>query len=153
MWERLQTWFVGDAARHLTGFRFEFNVPAPAAVCAILLLGAVFAASYRYWPRLARMPRPARIACVALRAAIVFLVLFMLLDPCIVGERSKPGEHYVLQLFDDSRSMRIVGEEGLSRGERLKQKLADARADYEEKLKTKYQLASYRFGESTERIN
>ena len=87
---------------------------------------------------------------VVLRTASVALAVFLALDPSIVANRVIPGEQVVILLFDDSQSMRIVGEDRLSRGERLLRAYNTAGESFESTLKRKHQVARYRLGTSIE---
>ena len=60
------------------------------------------------------------------------------------------GEQFVALLFDDSLSMRIGGQEGLSRGNRLLEAYAAAEDDFEGRLKRRHQVVRYRVGETAE---
>lgn len=152
MGERLNAWLMGEAAKGLDAIRFDFDSPIPVWLgWTLVLLGGGLVGAY-CWRRLSRMPPRPRGTTAALRGLAIALAVFMLLDPCLVGSRVKPGEHYVALLFDDSRSMKIVGDDGLSREERVRKAYEAARPSFEEKLRRKFRLASYRFGSGAERI-
>jgi uncharacterized membrane protein len=80
----------------------------------------------------------------------VALAIFLALDPSIIANRVIPGEQVVVLLFDDSQSMRIVGEDRLSRGQRLVSAYRTAGEAFENTLKRKHQVARYRLGASIE---
>ncbi len=143
---------TGIPEQALTDLRFDFG--APVSVVAGFLLVAVLAVVTlcMYWPRLRRLSRASRVLVVLLRSVIVALTVFMLLDPCIVKVLISPGENFVLLLFDDSKSMQVAGENGLTRGVQLQNTYATAGADMEKELSQKFQLLRYRLGDSAERI-
>lgn len=131
---------------------FEFGVPIAAqAACLLLALAGAVGWAF-WWPRLRTLPPAVRRALTALRIASLLLLLLLLLDPTLVSRGTRAGEDYVVLLFDDSRSMRIAGQDGLSRGERLRQAYAAARAGFEGKLRTTHHLAAYRFGPAVTRL-
>jgi uncharacterized membrane protein len=105
-----------------------------------------------FWPKLSRLRLPLRVLLVAFRAAAVILILFLLLDPCVTGRRSRHTERAVLLLFDDSKSMQIAGPDGQTRGQHLLARYEAAHGELEKKLRDKCQLILCRFGESLERI-
>lgn len=152
MLESLKSWLAGDAPVEAGSTRFEFGVPLPAALGVLLIIALAVAAAIYTWRRLGKLNSPPRTAVTTLRAAALALAFFMLLDPCIVGEKIKPGKHFVVSLFDDSKSMRIIGDDGLSRGQRLQKTYETAGPELEKALKQRYQLADYRFGSGVERI-
>lgn len=153
MWEDLKARVVGDAAPELASLRFEFNAPFGTAICVALVIAAGLAVGVYYWRHLKKLTLAPRIVLVGMRAAMVALALFLLLDPCIVGDRFKPGEHYVTLLFDNSKSMEITGMDGLSRAGRLMSAYGASDSDFEQALRRKYQVALYQFGANLERID
>ena len=148
MLERLTVWLAGERAEDLIPSHFSFNAGLSLYVCvALLLLLSAGIAAY-YLRRLAGMAWPMRTFLVALRTASVALAVFLALDPSIVAKRVIPGEQVVVLLFDDSQSMRIVGQDSLSRGERLLSAYETAGEAFENTLKRKHQVARYRLGAS-----
>lgn len=143
---RITHWLVGSQAENLVPSHFGFDVPIHPYLCLMLLIAMGAGMGLYYWPKLGATERRYRATLVALRVGVVMLVLFLLLDPAIVARKVKPGEQFVILLFDDSKSMRIRGEDGLSRGERLVNTYEAAREDFEAKLSAKHQLARYRVG-------
>ena len=152
MLKRLTSWLAGDGAEDLVPSHFGFSVPIPLFVCLFLLAVAAVAVAALYWRRLGGLDTPLRTFLVFTRTATITLLLFLALDPSIVAQRIRPGEQFVILLFDDSQSMRLVGEDGLSRGERLKEAYEAAHQDFEGYLSRRHQLARYRLGVSIEPI-
>jgi len=153
MWDGLKQWFVPRGAEELVAVRFEFNVPLGLTLSLVLLVAAGLVTFHLYRPGPVRMPRMARLPLVALRTAVFLLVLLMLLDPCIVGSLVRPGERFVILLFDDSKSMQIAGGDRLSRGEQLLNAYQTDGFSFERELAKKFQIVRYRFGNGVERIN
>ena len=133
-------------------FSFEFGAPLGIGVAVLLLIAAAVAVVLFWRPRLAELAPGRRRALIFLRAATLVLLLFMLFDPRLVGRHVAQGEDFVLVLFDDSRSMRIAGDDGVSRGDRLLHAWQASRPDFEERLRREHQLAIYRFGRVPSRL-
>ncbi len=150
MLDRLTGWLAGDAAENLIPRYFGFNAPMGLMVCAALLLLTGAGVAWYYWHKLEGLGRRRRIALVCLRTIVIVLALFLVLDPVVVAQHVKPGEQFIALLFDDSLSMRIGGQEGLSRGTRLLDAYAAAEEDFEARLKRRHQIVRYRVGETTE---
>jgi uncharacterized membrane protein len=153
MWENVKAWFLNDTVDEIATIRFEFGAPLGVTLGLILIVVAGIVAVRLYWPRLARLPRPARAMLVTLRTAVILLALFMLLDPCIVGDLVRPGEQFLILLFDDSKSMKIAGEDGLSRGDGLLKAYQSGDSRFENELEETFRLLRYRFGTDIERID
>lgn len=152
MWETLKSWLALEGIDGLVGLRFEFGHLAPPWLGAVAV-AAVGVGAAAYWSRrIRRLPRAARIGLASMRGAALALALFLALDPCLVGQHPIPSEDYVVFLFDDSKSMRVKSEGGRTRGERVVNAFESARAQLEEQLKQRHQLAYYRFGETPERL-
>jgi len=149
----VKEWFVPHAVRELVALRFEFNVPLGLTLSLVLLAAAGLVTYRLYRPGPERIPHVTRLLLVALRTAAFLLVLLMLLDPCIVGSLVKPGERFVILLFDDSKSMQIAGQDGLSRSEQLLEMYQSDGFSFEKQLAEKFQVVRYRLGNSVERIN
>lgn len=136
----------GLPGAELEGHRFAFGAPVGVAAGFLILLALAIAVGVRHSARLPRLPSGSRALAACLRAFAFALIAFMLLDPCIVARRIRPGDQYVVMLFDDSRSMRVEAEDGRSRGLRVQTAWDAARADLEERIGRKFRIASHRFG-------
>ncbi len=150
MLERLTEWLAGSGADDLTPTRFGFNAPLPWFACLLLIAAAGVGMAVYYWRRLDGLEKRLRVFLVCLRVAVIVLVLFIALDPSVVAERFRPGEQFVLLLFDDSQSMKIEGQSGQSRGERLLESYGAVSAEFEGSLRRKHQVARYRLGAGIE---
>ena len=148
----LDRWISGFTAPW-SSYHFEMNSPL-ATVPTLLIVAAVGCAVFAVYLHLLRnLPRTYRISLAAMRALLVVMILFFALDPCFVGNLIKPGEQYVALLFDDSKSMQVAGDDGRTRGENLRAAYQAAKLSFEDPLRLKFQIASYRFGDSLERIS
>ena len=88
---------------------------------------------------------------IGLRAVALTLVLFLLLGPALVAQRLEPGTHFVPVLFDDSRSMTVPEYDGQARAERFVKVYQSS--DFERVLTQSHQVARFRFGSTTARVN
>ncbi len=138
---------AGDRAAVYRDARFAFDVAGPVA---LFLLGVVFCASVWFWHR--QLPALSkRWTLIGLRALAVTLALFLSLGPVLVARRLEPGTHFVPVLFDDSRSMTLPENDGQTRAERFV-RVYDESA-FEHAVARSHQLARFRFGGRTARVN
>ncbi len=150
MLNALLNWLSGGREREYGSVWFEFNTPFGIPT-AIVILAVVFCGGALYWwLRLERVSGRWRWGLAGLRAGALTLVLFMLLDPALVGRRNEPGKQFVLVLVDDSRSMGVSGGDGKTRGERFLD--AYGASGFEEALRKSHQVALFRFGAHPERL-
>jgi uncharacterized membrane protein len=152
MWESIKARLAGGASDQLSGLRFEFGVPVPAAPAVIAIVVLAVIAAVFWWRRLSNVRGAARPALVAFRAIALLIALFLALDPCIVGQLPVPNEDYVVILMDNSKSMQVKGADDLSRGDRVRNAYAEARPTFESKLKQRHQLAYYSVGAGIDRL-
>ena len=136
---------AGDRAVAYRDVRFALDVAWPVA---LVLLGVVFCAGVGFWHR--RRPALSKVL-IGLRALALTLVLFLLLGPALVAQRLEPGTHFVPVLFDDSRSMTVSENGGQTRAERFVE--AYQASDFERVLTQSHQVARFRFGSTTARVN
>ncbi len=136
---------AGERAAAYRDVRFALDVAWPVA---LVLLGVVFCVSVVFWHR--RRPALSKVL-IGLRALSLALVLFLLLGPALVAQRLEPGTHFVPVLFDDSRSMTVPENGGETRAERFVQ--AYQSSDFERVLTQSHQVARFRFGSTTARVN
>ncbi len=136
---------AGDRAVAYRDVRFVLDVAWPVA---LVLLGVVFCAGVGFWHR--RRPALSKVL-IGLRALALTLVLFLLLGPALVARKLEPGTHFVPVLFDDSRSMTVSENGGQTRAERFVE--AYQASDFERVLTQSHQVARFRFGSTTARVN
>ena len=140
----LQLW-VGERAAAYRDAWFVLDIAWPVAG---VLLGTVFCASAWFWHR--RLPAFPK-ALIGVRALALTLVLFLFLGPVLVAQRLEPGTHFVPVLFDDSRSMTVPERDRQTRAERFVQ--AYRESGFERALARTHQVARFRFGKRTARVN
>lgn len=149
----IKSYIAGAPAEDAIGVHFAFNSPLGLFPAIGLLVIVAVGTMYFYRRGLGRrVPRSHGILLTALRTATVTLVLFLFLDPCLVGERIHPGEEVVALLFDDSRSMQVAGPEGRTRGNRLQEAYKETGETFENQLSERFSLVRYAFGLGAERI-
>ncbi|MCZ6633315.1 MAG: glutamine amidotransferase [bacterium] len=152
MFETLLTWLPGGTDKVYQSVWFEFHVPfgllaAISLLIFVFALGAVF-----WWSRLKQVRGWRRGGLTAMRVGGLALVLFLVLDPSLVGRRSEPGKHFVLVLVDDSKSMQVPGGDGRHRGERFLDAYTAMDSRFEETLRQSHQVVLFRFGKDLERL-
>ncbi|RJP19001.1 MAG: hypothetical protein C4527_27700 [Candidatus Omnitrophota bacterium] len=143
-------WMAGSRIDELVDTHFIVNAPLGIfTYLMVVVVGGLLLFLY-YRPRLTGLKPAMRVWLMVSRAAIFGILFLLLLDVCLVGYRIEPGDRYVILLFDDSKSMRVFGDDGRSRGERLLDVYENSKSAFEERLQKKFKLARYRFGESLE---
>lgn len=147
------SWLGGEKAASLANLRLEFGVPITLTMGFMILLLVGVALGWFYLTRLTNITGGVRWAMVIMRMFAWMLVVFLVLNPALVGEKFDPGQNYLLMLFDDSRSMRIPMTPGMSRGQALREAYAQASSQFETVLRQRYALAKYRFGERLQRMD
>ena len=152
MLRTLIDYMAGGQAEDLVPVTFVFNVQIPFFLCVLLLAGAGIATGMYYWRQLHRLSPVVRGLLVAMRVVVIVLVLGLVLDPSIVAQHVRPGEQIVALLFDDSLSMRIGAENGVSRGDRLVDRYTASMEAFEDTLRRKHQIVKYRVGGTIEPI-
>jgi len=153
MWEFVKTWIAGDAAPETVSLHFAFDNPLGPGASLLLLASAAVVAGVLYWRRVRRTGSRIRGLLTALRVSTVGLALFLLLNPSLIGERQRTVDQVVAILFDDSKSMQIVGEDSLSRGDRMNALYASNSRSFESALRKRFHVARYGFGPRAERID
>jgi hypothetical protein len=144
---------AGNATDELTGLHLSFHPLLHPAMAAILLLGVAIGLYSYYWPTLHALDRRKQIFLFCLRTVILFLILTLLFDPCLVGHVMKPNEQSILLLFDDSESMTVQDVAGTPRSQQLIKAYTEPVINFEEQLQKKFTLQRFRFGETVEAIH
>lgn len=152
MGETFLTWLVGDGAKGVTETHFVFDSPLGTLGGLIFLVLITVLVALLYPKRLAGFDQRKRRLITALRTFAVCLAAFLMLNPALEGFRFDPRENYLLLLHDNSASMAIAPQGGISRGKRLQTAYQAALADFEEPLSERFQLAHYSFGTGVQRI-
>jgi hypothetical protein len=123
----------------------RFAPPAGVAVAAVLAVVAVAAAviAYRRAPR--RLSTRDRVVLVALRSALVLLLLVCLLRPMLVLRAAVPHRNVVAVLLDDSRSMRIADFNGQPRASYAQAEFGDPATGLRQQLGERFSVRTFRF--------
>ena len=110
--------------------RFGFDVrPGALLLVLIFLLAAVFVYFIYLRPRI-RLPKRTTATLVALRAALLSLMIVLLLRPVVVVSSVIPRSSYVAVVVDDSLSMKLHDAPGgATRLDAIKQTLLNATPD------------------------
>ena len=120
----------------------------------MVVLGAAAAALYVLWTyrQLSGAARRDRVLLLAVRVAMVVLVLFALLRPMLLLKRAVPQQNFVGILVDDSSSMKVADEQSKPRSEYVKDQFGRTDSAMLTALGKRFQLRMYRFSSSAERL-
>ncbi len=123
----------------------RFAPPAGVALAAALAVVAVGATviTYRRAPR--RLTTRDRVVLVALRSALVGLLLVCLLRPMLVLRAAVPHQNVVAVLLDDSRSMRIADLDGQPRASYAQAEFGDPAKGLRQQLGERFSVRTFRF--------
>ncbi len=127
---------------------FRFAPPSGATLAALLAVVAVAATvvTYRRAPR--RLAARDRWVLVALRTALIALLLLCLFRPMLVLRAAVPHQNVVGVLLDDSRSMRIADVNGQPRSTYVQQEFGTAESGLRQALGEKFTVRALRFAGS-----
>lgn len=151
MGDVVTNWLAGGQTEDVAALRFEFGVmPFAPAVLLIALAAALSFVSWWYFLRKVRTRR--RFTLATLRSVALALIVFLILDPTIVGQKLEPSDHYLAVIYDDSESMQIIGPDKKSRAERMKAATSQDEVTFEQSLTRTHQVAKFRAGERLERL-
>jgi uncharacterized membrane protein len=110
--DKLVQFLSGHERAVFTNGQFGFDVRPHPALLALLALALVAFVYFIYVRPRTRLTRPARYSLVALRTALLALLVFLLLRPVVVVPSVIPRSSGVAVLADDSRSMQMPDAEG-----------------------------------------
>jgi len=110
--------------------QFSFGARPSILVLVALAAGLGLLAYFIYASRGVRLAPGWRIGLIALRCALVALILFCVMRPVIVVPSVIPQSSYVSVLMDDSSSMKLPDDGSRSRLETLKQLMSGNSAFY-----------------------
>ena len=117
-------------------------------IAAIGVVGAFALLSYR---NVLRTRGRDRIVLMALRLAVLALVLFCLLRPALVLKAAVPQQNFLGVLVDDSRSLQIADRDGRARSQFVNESIGTDRPLYTA-LSKKFVLRFFRFSSTADRI-
>ena len=131
----------------------QFSLAArPSILLVVVLVVALgLLAYFLYAVPAVRLALRWRVALIALRCALVAVILFCVMRPVIVVPSVIPQSSYVAVLMDDSSSMKLPDESNRTRLDALKQLMSANSAFYTE-LVDKFKLRAYRFAGTADRI-
>src|SRR5205085_2352805 len=131
----------------------QFAFGARPSVWAVVVLLAVLAALlyYLYAGAALKLPANWRAALIALRLALLVVILVCLMRPVIVVPSVVPQSSYVTVLMDDSASMNLIDEGGRTRLDALKQ-LMTADSRFLGRLAERFKVRPFKFSSSAERV-
>jgi len=119
-------------------------------VAALTAIGALYALwTYR---RLAFLAGRGRGALVAIRIALLLLVVFALLRPTLQLKVAVPQQNFVGILLDDSRSMQVADHDGQPRSTFVSEELGRTDAPLLTALGERFSLRVFRFSSVAERL-
>ncbi|MGE3957290.1 MAG: glutamine amidotransferase [Vicinamibacterales bacterium] len=122
------------------------------AMTVLIAIGAVAAASLITYRAVKSDGHPReRAVLVAIRLALLLLLLFCLLRPSLVLRAAVPQQNFLGILIDDSRSMTIADRDEKPRTDFVQQQLAPGGA-LEKALSERFVLRYFRFSSSADRL-
>ncbi|HSB11308.1 MAG TPA: VWA domain-containing protein [Blastocatellia bacterium] len=131
--------------------QFSFGARPSVLVIVALLAGLGLLAYFLYAVPAVRLALRWRIALIALRCALVLIILFCVMRPVIVVPSVVPQASYVPVLMDNSASMQLPDEGSHTRLESVKQ-LMSANSQFYSALSDKFKLRAYKFSTQAERV-
>ncbi|HEY3138668.1 MAG TPA: glutamine amidotransferase [Blastocatellia bacterium] len=131
----------------------QFSFGARPSIIIIIALAAALAllVYFIYASRGVRLAPRWRVGLIALRCALVAVILFCVMRPVIVVPSVIPQSSYVAVMMDDSSSMKLPDDGGRTRLDALKQ-LMSANSAFYLALADKFKLRPYKFASTAERV-
>lgn len=131
--------------------QFSFGARPSVLLIVALIVGLACLIYFLYAVPAVRLTLRWRIGLIALRCALVAVILFCVMRPVIVVPSVIPQSSYVAVLMDDSSSMSLPDEGTHTRLDAVKQLMATNGAFYSA-LSDKFKLRAYKFSSTAERI-
>src|SRR5690606_1917688 len=128
--------------------RIVFATPLPAWLMAIAIALAALAA-WSYLRRSRGLPPVDRAGMLALRTALLTLLVLLLLRPTLQVPVAVDQENYLGILIDDSRSMLVADDGSVTRAEALASQLD---TDLLQALSERFRLRLFRFSGDAQRV-
>jgi uncharacterized membrane protein len=129
------------------GFAWHPSVILIVVACA----GLGVLAYLLYAHRSVRLPSGSRVLLIAIRCALIALILFCVMRPVIVVPSVIPQASYVGVLIDDSRSMQLPDEAGRARIETARALMTEGSPFYTA-LSDKFKLRAFEFAAAAQRV-
>ena len=130
-----------------------FGARWPLIVILLIGLGVAVAAIRGYAATRAGISARDRAILRGLRIAILFALVVFLLRPMLVVNAAVSQRNFVGVLIDDSRSMQIADQRGVSRADIVRATLADRQGALLASLRERFQVRLFGFGKSAERVD
>ena len=127
---------------------FRFAPPSGAALAALVAVVAVAATVVTYRRASRRLTTRDRVVLIALRTALIGLLLVCLLRPMLVLRAAVPHQNVVAVLLDDSRSMSIADLNGQPRSSYLQAQFGDPSQGLRRALAERFSVRTLRFSSS-----
>lgn len=131
--------------------QFSFGARPSMLVLVALIAGLALLAYFLYAVPAVRLALRWRVALIALRCALVGVILFCVMRPVIVVPSVIPQSSYAAVLMDDSASMKLPDEASHTRLDAVKQ-LMSANSAFYSALADKFKLRAYKFASTAERV-
>jgi uncharacterized membrane protein len=131
--------------------QFSFGARPSVFLIVALIASLALLAYFLYATPSVRLPLRWRIALIALRCALVAVIVFCVMRPVIVVPSVIPHSSYVAVMMDDSSSMKLPDEASSTRLDVLKN-LMSANSDFYTALSDKFKLRPYKFAATAERV-
>lgn len=131
--------------------QFGFGARPSVLILIALIAGVALLAYFLYAVPSVRLTLRWRVALIALRCALVAVILFCVMRPVIVVPSVIPQSSYVAVLMDDSASMKLPDEGDRTRLDSVK-KLFSANSAFYSSLADKFKLRAYKFSSTAERV-
>jgi uncharacterized membrane protein len=133
-------------------FTWGVSRVAMLAIVAVTALAVAALVTYRGAAEGTERPLRDRVVLVALRSALLLILLFCLLRPTLMLKASVPQQNFVGVLVDDSRSMTIADVGGQPRTTFVQQQLSAPGAKLAADLSKKFVLRYFTFSSSADRV-
>jgi hypothetical protein len=119
-------------------------------IAGVAALAALYVA-WTYW-HLSALKGRDRAVLLAARAGLLAVALFVILRPMLLLKVAVPQQNFVGILLDDSRSMRVVDEQGRQRTDFVRDQFGQATAPLFSDLSRRFVPRVFRFSSSAERL-
>jgi uncharacterized membrane protein len=131
--------------------QFGFGARPPMLIMVVLVVGLAALLYFLYATPSIKLPAKWRAALIALRIAMLVVIVFCLMRPVIVVPSVVPQSSYVAVLMDDSASMKLADEGRGARLDSVKQLMATG-SPFLTALADKFKVRAFKFSTSAERV-
>jgi hypothetical protein len=131
---------------------FVLGVSRPIAIALFVAAALAAAALITYRSIAHDGPRRDKVVLVALRLALLAVLLFCLVRPMLVLKAAVPQQNFLGILIDDSRSMMIADRDGQPRSQFVQRELTGPNATLLAELSKRFVLRFFKFSSSAGRV-